>query len=199
MRIRMFDSLLALTLSLFSPSIVSAEILEEKTWSEKTAFEVQEQVESEPYLSKEELLTVSDGTLYWVVAVLDGDTLLVSDSDRELFQVRLLAVDTNEINGPDSTAECFGVEAAEFTLNFLKNRAVLLTADPANQDEDPFGRKLRYVDVLQEDGSTTRLNDALLREGMAFFPDEYPVTDPEAFQALESQAQSQELGLWGAC
>lgn len=143
---------------------------------------------------------LTDETLHWVVAVLDGDTLLVSSvSNREIFQVRLLAVDTNEINGPDSTAECYGAEATIFSMNFLEDRVVRLIADPANEDEDSYGRKLRYVDVPQEDGTFTRLNDALLFEGYATFPDKYPVTDPDYFKALEVQAKAQEKGLWGAC
>lgn len=181
--------------------VVSAETLEEN-WSQKYILEIKdEQAESEPssLIEKTTLLALTDETLYWVVAVLDGDSLLVSGPNRELFQVRLLAVDTNEINGPDSTAECYGAEAAEFTLNFLQNRAVRLTADPANEDLDPYGRQLRYVDVLEEDGSFLRLNDALLLGGYATFPKEYLVTDRAHFEALEQSAQDQGKGLWAYC
>lgn len=196
----MFDTLLQFIISTFATPVVSAETLEAQNWPGKFSIEITEEVVVEPasYASKDELLALSSD-LYWVVAVLDGDTLLLSAPDRSLFQVRLLAVDTNEINGPDSTAECYGPEAALFTMEFLKNRAVRLTADPANEDLDPYGRQLRYVDVLQEDGSFSRLNDALLREGYASFPAQYPVTTPDYFKALESQAQSEEKGLWGAC
>ena len=179
--------------------MVSAETLEAQEWPEKYSIEIVEEGEAPIYTSKTDLLNLSAEELYWVVAVLDGDTILMSAPDRTLFQVRLLAVDTNEINGPDSTVECYGPEAAQFTLEFLKNRAVRLTADPANEDVDPYGRKLRYVDVLQSDGSFSRLNDALLSTGMATYPDQYPTTTPDYFKALQSQAQSQELGLWGSC
>lgn len=180
--------------------MVSAETLEAQEWTKKYSLEIVEElaVEPESYPSKDELLALSSD-LFWVVAVLDGDTLLLSAPDRSLFQVRLLAVDTNEINGPDSTAECYGPEAAQFAMEFLKNRAVRLSADPANQDLDPYGRKLRYVDVLQEDGSFSRLNDALIKEGMATYPDQYPTTTPDYFKALESQAREADKGLWGAC
>ena len=203
----MMDSFLQLVLSAFTTLGLSAEVptvyaeaLTDEKWTEKHVLSVLEP-ESEPlsYIEKNTLLALTDETLYWVVAVLDGDTLLVSGSNRELFQVRLLAVDTNEINGPDSTAECYGAEAALFTLEFLKNRAVRLTADPANEDLDPYGRKLRYVDALQEDGSFTRLNEALLSEGMATFPEQYPITDRTHFEALEKAAQDEGKGLWGAC
>jgi endonuclease YncB( thermonuclease family) len=191
------DSFLQLVASFFSTPVVSAESLTEKEWTPKYALEISE--ETETYLSKNDLLALSNEDLYWVVAVLDGDTLLISGPDRELFQVRLLAVDANEINGPDSTAECYGAEAALFTTEFLKNRAVRLSADPANEDEDPYGRKLRYVEVLQEDGDFESLNKALLLEGYASFPEQYPVTAPEQFEALEKIAQEEGKGMWGAC
>ncbi|MEK9159772.1 MAG: thermonuclease family protein [Patescibacteria group bacterium] len=195
----MFDTLLQFIFSAFATPVVSAETLEAQDWPEKYALEIVEEVEAPVYTAKTDLLNLTEEDLYWVVAVLDGDTLLLSAPDRSLFQVRLLAVDTNEINGPDSTAECYGPEAALFTMDFLKNRAVRLTADPANEDLDPYGRKLRYVDALQSDGSFSRLNDALLREGYASYPDQYPTTTPDYFKALESQAQEAKLGLWGAC
>ncbi len=184
--------------------IASAGTMEAQPWSAKDfksvySVEEDEKVLATSYLSRDDLFVLTHEELYWVVAILDGDTLLVSGPDRELFQVRLLAVDTNEINGPDSTAECYGYEAALFTMEFLKDRAVRLTADPANKDEDPYGRKLRYVDVLQQDGSFLPLNEALLREGYASFPEEYPVTDPEKFSGLEKAAKAQGKGLWEAC
>lgn len=194
-------------LGLNSVPVAQAETLEEELWQKKYYLEIVEETEPEEsdlpkafaFVEKAELLRLAGEDLYWVVAVLDGDTLLLSAPDRSLFQVRLLAVDTNEINGPDSTVECYGVEAALFTMEFLANRAVRLSADPANEDLDPYGRKLRYVDVLQKDGSFFRLNDALLSEAYATFPEQYPVSDPVHFENLEKQAQEAKKGLWGAC
>ena len=174
----MMDSFLQLVLSAFTTLGLSAEVptvyaeaLTDEKWTEKHVLSVLEP-ESEPlsYIEKNTLLALTDETLYWVVAVLDGDTLLVSGSNRELFQVRLLAVDTNEINGPDSTAECYGPEAALFTLEFLQNRAIRLTADPANEDLDPYGRKLRYVDALEEDGSFAASTMPSWKKAMPLFP-----------------------------
>lgn len=178
-----------------STPVASAEALEAQAWTPKTP----QVTEVEVILKKEDILSSTTDELYWVVAVLDGDTILVSGPDRELFQVRLLAVDTNEVNGPDSTAECYGTEATLFTMDFLKNRAVTLSADPANEDEDPYGRKLRFVEVLQEDGSFASLNEALLREGYATFPEQYPLTSPTFFATLEQEARDANKGLWGKC
>jgi endonuclease YncB( thermonuclease family) len=151
-------------------------------------------------LTKESLSNLTEEKLYLVIAVIDGDTLLISDEvTRETFQVRLLAVDTQEVNGLDSTAECGAYEATLFTTEFLKNRLVRLRIDEANQDEDPSGRKLRYVDAIQDDGSFLNLNKALVEEGYATFPSEYPITYPELFSTLESQAQKESKGLWGYC
>ena len=189
--------LLAVSQIFVNAPVAQAEMLQED-WSEKTSF-IPVTFEETTYLEKEEVLGLGDDTLYWVVGIIDGDTILVSDSNREVFQVRLLAVDTKEINGPDSSAQCYGYEASLFTMEFLKNRAVRLSADPANEDLDPYGRKLRYVDVLQEDGSFVSLNKALLIEGYATFPSQYPTTTPDLFSALEQEAKDADMGLWGAC
>lgn len=157
--------------------------------------------------TKEEILekTVTNAiatpqnNLHWVIAVLDGDTLLVSDLKREIFQVRLLGVDTKEVNGPDSSAECYAFEATLFTTEFLKNRAVRLTADPANRDIDPYGRKLRYVETLQDDGTFKSLNRALIELGYATFPAQYPLTNANLYSTLEENAQTNQMGLWRAC
>lgn len=196
----MFESLLQFVLV----SLVGLDLqnLKIPAASAETVIEDSLEVElgkASPYLSKSDLEGLKQSDLVWVVAVLDGDTLLVSDTNRNLFQVRLLAVDTNEINGPDSTAECYGYEAALFTTEFLKNRAVYLRADPANEDKDPYGRTLRYVDVVQEDGSAVSLNEALLMGGYASFPKQYPVTNPGHFEALEKFAQVGGIGMWSAC
>ena len=196
------DSFLQLVLSAFTTLGLSAEVptvyaeaLTDEKWTEKHVLSVLEP-ESEPlsYIEKNTLLALTDETLYWVVAVLDGDTLLVSGPNRELFQVRL-AVDTNEINGPDSTAECYGPEAA-FYSGIPPNRAIRLTADPANEDLDPYGRKLRYVDALEEDGSFAASTMPSWKKGHATFPEEYPVTDRAHFENLEKAAQDSGKGLW---
>ncbi len=155
-------------------------------------------------VTKEELLAKTTESqpstnLHWVIAILDGDTLLVSDKKREIFQVRLLGVDTQEVNGPDSTAEGYAFEATLFTTEFLKNRAVRLTQDPANRDIDPYGRKLRYVEALQDDGAFHSLNQALVELGYATFPSQYPITNPNLYSTLEKNAKTSEAGLWGAC
>ncbi len=113
--------------------------------------------------------------------------------------VAVLDRDTQEVNGPDSTAECYGQEAALFTLDFLKDRIVRLTPDTANLDTDPYGRKLRYVDVLQKDGGFRSLNQALVQQGFATFPSQYPLTYLNLYSTLEKNAKISEKGLWGAC
>ena len=116
----MLDSLLQFVFSMIggitvsSTPIASAEAISDQMWQEKTPLETQSPIS---FPDKNALLNMTKKELYWVVAVLDGDTILVSDSSRELFQVRLLAVDTNEINGPDSNAECYGAEATLLQWN----------------------------------------------------------------------------------
>ncbi|MBU0981893.1 thermonuclease family protein [Patescibacteria group bacterium] len=158
--------------------------------------EPQPQEQNFAYIPQEDLICPSDQDLYWVTAIIDGDTIIVTDDSKNSFQVRLLAVDTPEINGPDSSAQFYAQEATLFTTEFLKNRIVRLRSDQANQDEDPYGRKLRYVDVLQADGTFQNLNEALLENGYAIFPTQFPITNPGYFTQLEQYARQSELGIW---
>jgi endonuclease YncB( thermonuclease family) len=52
---------------------------------------------------------------YRVIAVVDGDTIEVRDSEGHTDTVRLLGVDTPETRHPDRPVECFGPEAAAYT------------------------------------------------------------------------------------
>ncbi|MEZ4492323.1 MAG: thermonuclease family protein [Dehalococcoidia bacterium] len=75
-----------------------------------------------------------------VLEVIDGDTIRVSyRGNRE--SVRLIGVDTPEVNHPDRGEEPFGREAAEFVEDTLDSW-ICLESDITNRDS--FGRLLRY-------------------------------------------------------
>ena len=74
-----------------------------------------------------------------VARISDGDTLTISTGEK----VRLLQIDTPEI----STAECYGAEAHKALISLIGKSAVTLESDSVSDDQDKFGRKLRYVKV----------------------------------------------------
>src|SRR5690349_790647 len=71
--------------------------------------------------------------------VADGDTVDLTDGDR----VRLVQIDTPEVY---FTPECYGRRASALTKRLLPpGTLVRLSAEPATDAVDQYGRLLRYV------------------------------------------------------
>ena len=133
---------------------------------------------------------VPDGELVVVEFVSDGDTIELDDGRR----VRLVQVDSPE-GGEDE--ECYA-DAARDTLRALVDQGteILLVGDPLLDQEDRFGRLLRYVII---DGEN--VNIELVRRGAAiawFFDGEEGIFATELLEAA-TLANEMKTGLWGVC
>ncbi len=137
---------------------------------------------------------IKDEVLFEVMRIIDGDTIQVRiNNSPEL--VRLIGIDTPEISGPYTEEECFGPEASERVTELLKGEYVVLLKDPHTEDRDQYDRLLRYV--FTKEGEN--INALLLEEGYAhYFPYE-SFAFQDHFETLETQAQTQNLGLWSTC
>lgn len=129
-----------------------------------------------------------------VTRVVDGDTIRVTVAGTERV-VRLIGVNAPESVAPGKPVECYGTEAARYTAAILGDQAVTLTSDESQQDQDRYGRLLRYVFL-----SGQLFNQQLIKEGYAL---EYTYDRPYALQQQFKQAQEEAkqagLGLWAAC
>ncbi len=142
-----------------------------------------------------------------VVRAIDGDTIEVEVLGRRegpgagraepggIYDVRLIGIDTPESVSPRDPVECFGPEASDATAALLEGATVRLVRDV--EEEDSFGRLLRYVYVGQE-----LANARLVANGYAKAY-EYPpnVRWSSLLVELEQQARERRLGLWsvGTC
>jgi micrococcal nuclease len=107
--------------------------------------------------------------------------------------VRLVQIDAPELGA----GECYAREARR-ELERLARRGsqVQLEADPDLDDEDRFGRLLRYAHVGE-----TNVNVELVRRGAAapyFFADDRGRYADELLGAV-GDARAAALGMWGAC
>ena len=129
-----------------------------------------------------------------VVGVVDGDTIIVRIGfQKEL--VRLLGIDTPEVQSPYTKEECFGKEASEKPKSLLEKQSVYLLKDAQSQDRDKYQRLLRYV--FLEDG--TFVNAKLLREGYATAYIIEPIEFGSYFEKLNHEAKEAKKGLWKVC
>lgn len=131
--------------------------------------------------------------------VLDGDTIEVTGPDGDGQRVRLLGINTPEIPHDDEPGQCGGEAAAEQLRTLLpEGTAVQLISDPAADDEDRYGRLLRYVEL--EDG--TDAGAALITAGYAYAwaPSNEPAPTRTAdYEAATATARDAGDGSWSAC
>jgi micrococcal nuclease len=122
-----------------------------------------------------------------VVRVVDGDTLLLDEGVR----VRLLGVNTPELEHDGQPEQPLGKEAAAFTRDFIGARKVTLEYDRERVDD--YGRTLAYVYV---DGRM--LNEALIEAGLSEAVTRHPYRSDRKtlFEKAEDRARDQGLGIW---
>lgn len=132
--------------------------------------------------------------------VYDGDTIAVLMNGKRV-TVRLIGIDTPEVNTPYTKAACFGTEASAAARALLHDKDVRIQTDPSQDTYDIYDRLLAYVYVPTDDNpGGISANEYLIREG---FAREYTFKKPyahiEAHKADEAAAREAKKGLWNAC
>jgi micrococcal nuclease len=124
-----------------------------------------------------------------VVAVLDGDTIIISGGEK----VRYAGLNTPETHHPDKLPEYCGQEAFEANRRLVAGKRVRL--EFAERRRDKYGRLLAYVYV-----DSLFVNAELIRQGYAqvsTYKDSQRYH--ESFARLQQNAIAARRGLWGGC
>lgn len=120
-----------------------------------------------------------------VVAIADGDTLTVLDSNKRQHKVRLQGIDAPE------RRQAFGVRARQHLSDLVFNKNVEVRVDK----KDRYGRS---VSVVMLDG--TDINLAMIQAGFAWHYKQYEreQSDAErvAYAEAEENARKAKKGLW---
>lgn len=141
-----------------------------------------------------------------VAGVIDGDTIYMAMGDK----VRILGIDTSETKTKNireglAGKEFLGEAATELALHTFQaplvddggnplggtprsyGVTVRMTRDRFNPDRDKFGRRLRYVEVLEGpstiDGQPVDYSSLVISRGLSRFDDTRPL-DPLKFERL---------------
>jgi micrococcal nuclease len=131
-----------------------------------------------------------------VTRVIDGDTIQIDTGQK----VRYIGIDAPELKHPRKPIQCFAKEAAGFNKSLVEGKKVRLEKDVSETDK--YGRLLRYVYLLQQDGVEKEIfvNEFLVRQGYAY-ASSYPpdIAFQEVFQDAQADARLHNRGLWSAC
>jgi micrococcal nuclease len=119
-------------------------------------------------------------TLYKVVGVKDGDTMVLLSPDNQSITVRLSEIDCPEKN------QAFGQAAKQFTSDLCFGKMVKLIGN----QHDRYGRKVGQVEL--ENG--TNVNYEIVKQGYAWQYRAYSKNMELA--SLEAHAREGRLGLW---
>lgn len=122
----------------------------------------------------------------------DGDTFKVKVDGKEK-RIRLLMVDTPEMNYEENDPMPYAKEAKKYTLGILENASKIELLFDVGPETDHYGRLLTYVFV---DG--VLLQELLLREGYAAvrYVHEPNSTLEAEFREIEAIAKESKLNIW---
>ena len=115
-----------------------------------------------------------------VVAVADGDTITILNSNFQQVKIRLHGIDCPE------KSQDFGQKAKQFTSDLCYGKTVEVQA----LDTDRYGRTIGLVTL--PDGKI--LNKELLKAGLAWHYTHYDKS--QEFAILEATAKKNKVGLW---
>jgi micrococcal nuclease len=129
------------------------------------------------------------GEMAKVVAVLDGDTIVISGGEK----VRYTGLNTPETHHPDKLPEYCGREAFEANRRLVAGKTVRLEFDQRRRDH--YGRLLAYVYV-----GSLFINAELIRQGYAQVSTyKENRRHHDEFVRLQKSAIEARRGLWGGC
>lgn len=155
------------------------------------------------FLSKEELVSNNEELVaVRITKVVDGDTLTVTDGNKE-FKVRLNLINTPEsVHSDESKNNEFGIMASDFVKSLIHaGDTVYLQYD--TEKEDKYGRALAYVwlsdNVVTSSESDIKqymLNAIILDEGYGKVVLYNNKQYYDLFMLIEAASKDDEKGLW---
>jgi micrococcal nuclease len=129
---------------------------------------------------------VKSHRLYRVAHVIDGDTLVLENGRH----VRLIGVNTPEMEREKRPAQPYAKKAKEFTRKAVEGKRVTLATGDEFQD-DRYGRILAYVFY-----NDTLVNLKIIQQGYGFAMTRYDHPLRDEFIVAEKQARKKQKGMW---
>ena len=143
-------------------------------------------------LEEAEKVTGNEAVAVDYVSANDGDTLSVQ-MNGEKKRVRLLMIDTPEMNYDKGEPMPYAEEAKAFTIELLENAQSVELLFDKGPETDNYDRLLAYIYV---DG--VMLQEALLEEGLAAvrYVNEPNNSLEKQFRAIQEEAEEKGVNIW---
>jgi micrococcal nuclease len=126
-----------------------------------------------------------------VTAVYDGDTIKVKFNSGQERRVRLIGIDSPELDDSREEIRFYAFMAKRFTFYYLYNRTVKLFYEQGDV-EDKYGRLLAYV-WTEKHGL---FNKFIISQGFAYVYLKFPFRYKSEFSDAEHEARKLEKGFW---
>ena len=150
--------------------------------------------QSEAIISLEEAQQITGNTAIPVdyVSANDGDTISVT-MNGEKERVRLLMIDTPEMNYNKGEPMPFAEDAKEFTVNLLENADTVELLFDKGPETDHYDRLLAYIYI---DG--VMLQESLLKEGYAAvrYINKPNNSLEQQFRDIQADAEAAKVNIW---
>lgn len=170
-----------LVLLLFLPSWAGAEVYEWQDAKGNTHF-------SDRSVADAKVVDIKPGyDFYRIKTVYDGDTVVLEDGRK----VRLLGINTPEVQHRDKMADAGGDEAKRWLIAKLQNTKVRLETDAEKTDK--YDRTLAHLFTEKKEHINLQLAAAGLAE-VSIYPPNLLYVD-ELVKA-QNQAEQNKLGIW---
>lgn len=132
---------------------------------------------------------------YVVSEVVDGDTVDIVNSSGQSQRVRLIGIDTPEMNYTGGDAECYAEESKAYLKTLLINKTVHIQTDESQGMKDKYDRYLYYIFL---DGMN--IGEELIENGYAReYTYDKPYKHQLAFRSAEESSKQAAAGMWSAC
>lgn len=139
---------------------------------------------------------LTDGAVYYVTHVIDGDTFKVSEKGYE-YTLRMLGIDTPELSNKYGEKDCYATTSKHALERLIRKKNVSIRFSKTKENKDRYGRYLAYV-YLKD--SELFINQYMIAEGLArtmIIGTRHEMADQ--FQATQEQAKQARMGMWKAC
>ena len=135
-----------------------------------------------------------------VKKIIDGDTLVLNyikpgTNKAQDYTVRLLLINTPELDSTTSDAQEFAQTAKQFLENNTNESSPIYIEYDKSKDTDVYGRELAYLWSDETLMNEKLLENGLARVDFAWLPN---IKYLEDFYNAEGQAKSDGVGIWGS-